>query len=101
MANGYKPVKPEDPSLEGYTFAGWCTLDGTEYDFSATVLKSVTVYAKWINGAGITYIAYENEPSGNTANTLTWIICVAVGLLAAVVSALIILGGRKRVNKKK
>jgi uncharacterized repeat protein (TIGR02543 family) len=96
-------VKPADPTLEGYTFAGWCTLDGTEYDFGATVLKSVTVYAKWINGAGITYVASENVPAATnqTGNTLTWIICIAIGLVAAAASVLIIWGGRKRVNKEK
>lgn len=102
MANGYKPVKPEDPSLEGYTFAGWCTLDGTQYDLDATVLQSVMLYAKWTNGAGITYLAYENAPvTPDDGNVLTWIICIAVGLLAVVVSVLIILGGRKRDKKEK
>lgn len=102
FTNGYKPVKPADPTLDGYTFAGWCMLDGTEYDFDATVLKSATLYAKWTDGAGITYLAYENAPvTPDDGNVLTWIICAAVGLLAAVVSALIILGGRKRANKKK
>ena len=71
---------------------------------SSTIVTATdehTLYAKWTDGAGITYIAYENAPSDNTVNTLTWIICIAVGLLAVVVSVLIIWGGRKRANKKK
>lgn len=100
-ANGYKAEKPADPSQEGYTFAGWYTLDGTEYDFDATVTKSVRVYAKWTNGKGITYIAYENAPAApDTASVLTWVICGCIGLAAAGISILIIRGGKKRVNKE-
>lgn len=41
--------KPADPSMTGYTFAGWftdkdCT---TAYDFSSKVTGDITLYAKW------------------------------------------------------
>ena len=41
--------KPADPSMTGYTFAGWftdkdCT---TAYDFSSKVTGNITLYAKW------------------------------------------------------
>lgn len=103
LENGYKAVKPADPTLNGYTFAGWYTLEGKEYDFGTTVMQSVTLYAKWTDGAGITYLAYENAPKTpeNTTDTLTWVICIAIGVVAVVASVLIILGGKKRVNKKK
>ena len=42
-------TKPADPSMTGYTFAGWftdkkCT---TAYDFSSKVTGDITLYAKW------------------------------------------------------
>ncbi|MBR3791401.1 MAG: S-layer homology domain-containing protein, partial [Clostridia bacterium] len=42
--------KPEDPTKEGYEFAGWYTDEAlkNEYDFSSKVTKSFVLYAKWI-----------------------------------------------------
>ena len=41
--------KPADPSMTGYTFAGWFTdKDGKNaYDFSSKVTGDITLYAKW------------------------------------------------------
>jgi uncharacterized repeat protein (TIGR02543 family) len=46
---------PEEPTREGYTFAGWYTTPectkGTEFDFTAndgTVDQNTTLYAKWV-----------------------------------------------------
>lgn len=41
--------KPEDPSREGYVFAGWYTEAEcmNAYDFSSKVTKNITLYAKW------------------------------------------------------
>lgn len=55
---------PEDPTRDGYTFAGWFTKDGTEtgdwgerYDFASnngTVDVDTTLYAKWVaDDAGV------------------------------------------------
>lgn len=46
-------TKPENPTKEGYTFAGWFTdAEGTtEYDFASRVTKSMTLYAKWTENA--------------------------------------------------
>ena len=43
-------TKPDDPTKEGYTFAGWYTDEELtmEYDFSAKVKEGFTLYAKWI-----------------------------------------------------
>lgn len=42
-------VRPDDPTLEGCTFAGWYTDAGLTdlYDFSAPVTSDMTLYAKW------------------------------------------------------
>ena len=50
--------KPADPSMTGYTFAGWftdkeCT---TAYDFSSKVTGDITLYAKWnINSCTVSF----------------------------------------------
>ena len=50
---------PEDPTLDGYIFAGWYTDEdctgGNEFDFTAnngTVDQDTTLYAKWIVDTG-------------------------------------------------
>ena len=42
-------MKPEDPTKEGYNFAGWFSDSSLtkEYDFSMTVSQNRTLYAKW------------------------------------------------------
>ncbi len=47
------PVRPEDPTLTGYKFAGWFTKDGTngdwgsEFKFDGTLSGNLTLFAKW------------------------------------------------------
>ena len=53
VEDGKAAAKPDDPSCEGYTFAGWysdaeCT---RVYDFSTPVSRDVTLYAKWTKNA--------------------------------------------------
>ena len=49
IRSGSKAKRPEDPTEEGYTFAGWYSDAGltSEYDFSYAVRKNMTLYAKW------------------------------------------------------
>lgn len=49
VKKGGKVQKPSDPQQTGYVFCGWYTnLDFDDaYDFSAQVLRSFTLYAKW------------------------------------------------------
>ncbi len=53
---GDKVQRPEDPTLEGYTFGGWFADEELtkEYDFDKAVDTSITLYAKWT--------AVETEP---------------------------------------
>ena len=53
VEDGKAAAKPDDPTREGYTFAGWysdaeCT---QPYDFSTPVSGDVTLYAKWTKNA--------------------------------------------------
>ena len=49
LKHGETPVKPEDPTKEGYTFKGWYTDAEFEnlYYFNTAVTEDMTVYAKW------------------------------------------------------
>jgi hypothetical protein len=48
--NGSSVPKPSDPSWDNHTFLGWFISkddNGTAYDFSSAVTKSMTLYAHW------------------------------------------------------
>jgi uncharacterized repeat protein (TIGR02543 family) len=59
--NGVAHVaKPEDPTLDGYTFLGWFTEKNgdTKFDFAGAVTANMTLYAKW----GVPYVDANGEP---------------------------------------
>ena len=43
----YKFAAPSAPVREGYTFKGWKTGDGQDYDFDSFVTSALTLYAVW------------------------------------------------------
>ena len=53
VADGAKATKPVDPTRDGYVFAGWYADADLKspYDFSASVLEDLTLYAKWVKGS--------------------------------------------------
>ena len=59
-------TKPEDPTREGYTFAGWYADEGLEtpYDFSQAVTHNFTLYAKWTEN--ITYYTVTFNTNGGS-----------------------------------
>ena len=61
IAAGGLVTRPEDPTRDGYTFAGW-TLDGEEYDFDAPVSGNITLVAQWNENPAP---APDPEPSPN------------------------------------
>lgn len=46
---GKKVTKPADPTMEGKTFAGWVTENGSEYNFNEMIIEAVTLYASWVD----------------------------------------------------
>ena len=91
LEQGYRAVKPEDPTLEGDTFMGWYTSNGEEYDFDAIVTGSVTLYAKWKN------TEYQKIDAVHTEEPISpWVKIGAVVLLAGIAAAvLLIVRGKK------
>lgn len=68
-ANGLEPVvveltgdtvdRPADPTYENHIFLGWFTEDGDEFNFTATVTESLTLYAKWKRAEDTYYLSND------------------------------------------
>ena len=60
-------VRPEDPTKAGKRFAGWYTDAGctTPYDFTQSVTQDLDLYAKWADGAVVTFDAKGGAPTPN------------------------------------
>lgn len=112
---GFIPMKPTNPKLTGCQFLGWVTGDGKEFKFGQFTTKSVILYAKWSNDAGIVYIADKvegtdssgGEGGGETIKPIddiikkdyTPIIAISIGallLIAAALAGLFILKGDRK-----
>lgn len=92
--NGYRALRPVEPTLEGNTFEGWYTAEGEEYNFDSIVSESITLYAKW---SDTEYTASE------ISTPMTPYILVAVGtvcILMAVAIGIMIVKGKKNEHKK-
>lgn len=104
MEHGYVAKEPEIPKLEKYSFEGWCLRSGKAYEFDKMVTKSEALYAKWSDGAGITYLTSEDGELVRVGVTDTWVfvIVVCAVLLAATmtVSVLLIRGGKRSAEKE-
>ena len=95
--NGFMPMKPNAPTLDGKVFEGWYTAEGEEFDFDNMVTESQTVYAKWDK------ITYTSMTESNTFSTGK-VICIvgAVVILGAAIACgtRIVIRGKKNGNKK-
>lgn len=60
---GTKATRPDDLTADKKIFAGWyIDSDCTEpYDFDNTVLKDITLYAKWINEYSYEFLNGDNQ----------------------------------------
>lgn len=104
MKNSYIVPAPTEPVMEGNTFKGWCLADGTEHDFDKIVTKSITLYAKWVDGEGNEYLATDFvdaivEPSVNVPLIITICAC-ALLVLATAGGAIYVLKKGKRHEEK-
>ena len=59
--------KPEDPTKDGFTFAGWYNGE-TLYDFATPVTGDITLTAKWEEAAATYTVTFD---TGNAATTTT------------------------------
>ncbi len=93
---GYYITEPKAPTYKDYEFDAWCTWDGEEYDLSQVVTESVTLYARWKDGKGATYLSQGNAGKWYTSPYMV-IGASAVLLLLAIVGSICILktGGKK------
>ena len=62
IACGAKVSKPSDPTLDGFTFAGWYSDEGLTkaYDFGSSVKSNLTLYAKWATESQFCAILYKD-----------------------------------------
>jgi len=57
VVDGNLAIEPTDPTLTGYSFAGWYYDAGltTLYNFSSAVTSDITLYAKWLEEFTVTF----------------------------------------------
>lgn len=87
----YLVKKPADPTKEGYTFEGWKTSDGKDFDFSKPVTESVTLVAQWKavggnNGGDDNPVKPDPDEGGcnSSVGVSSLLLCVSVLGAAAV-----------------
>ena len=80
VADGGTAGMPEDPTREGFTFAGWYSDEAltTQYAFDTPVTADITLYAKWeavstiktvsFNSNGGSEVPPQSVESGSTAS---------------------------------
>ena len=74
IKTGEHAQKPEDPTKDDYTFAGWYKDEGltTAFDFAnETINADITLYAKWTQNAPTSYTVTFNTNGGSTVNPQT------------------------------
>ena len=84
VPSGSAAIKPVDLAKHGYTFDGWYTSDGAQWDFTTAVTENITLTARWTLKAQ----EVSNEPeltaaladSANGVVRLTADITITAGL---------------------
>lgn len=68
VAHGGKAVRPQNPTRDGYDFAGWYTEDTYQnaYNFTTGVTDNLTLHAKWtIKKYTVTFDGNANDATGD------------------------------------
>ena len=47
LPSGTPATRPDDPAKPGYSFDGWYTSDGAQWDFTTAVNENITLTARW------------------------------------------------------
>ncbi len=63
--DGATATAPQDPTRDGYVFAGW-HLDGIAFDFKLSITKDITLVATWTKVAPVTHTVTFSDPEGKT-----------------------------------
>lgn len=67
---GDRIIQPEHPDMKGYTFIGWFTDEGVEWDFDEPATRHMTLTARYRKDSG-TLTEYEVRFRANGAETFT------------------------------
>ena len=100
VVDGTKPVRPQDPVREGYTFTGWYSDSScnTPFDFSKDLTGHTTVYAGWAEKeADIPDTEPDTPDNENKTNPLIWLVLIPVVLIG--VGAGFVLSKKRTIQK--
>ncbi len=73
---------PQNPTREGYSFAGWKTVSGELWNFTSPVTQDITLVASWIKdeGADKATVSFDLK-GGDAANYATSVVVVKGSVL--------------------
>ena len=73
LMQGSKLTRPEDPTKEGFRFAGWFSDEQLteEFDFDTPVMEAMTLYAKWENANSFAVKFFDADGETQIGETQT------------------------------
>ena len=74
---------PENPTRDGYSFAGWKTQDGALWNFTSPVTKSMTLIASWVKNDAENTATVSFDLKGGDTSSYTSSVTVQKGSVLA------------------